>query len=398
VRTQGSLIADEVTTVGAEVAGRVHDINVDLGDVVAAGAVLATLDQEEFKLQISLVEAQLMQSRAALGLRPSEPAESLDPQLAPPVREAKAVWDETRTRIDRMRQLQQRARNAVTQEELDQAVAAEGAADARHAAAVNAVREKIAQIKVRESELEVAKQHLADTVMYAPTDEHHDPSMPETWLVQQRHVGRGSFVQVGDAIVTLVRTSTLRFHGTVPERHARRLALGEQVTLRIEGIDEPRVASVTRISPTVDEMSRSLVFEAQVDNRDGTLRTGLFAEAEVVVDPEARALIIPKDSLVEFAGAEKVWKVTSGVAREQIVQTGRHTDRGIEIVKFLAPGDMILASAVEGSVARIDPIFDQPAAPGPPDSEPTEVIAGEELEPTTTDNAPLAPADHAVAR
>ena len=43
VRTQGSLIADEVTIVGAKVAGRVQDVTFDLGDVVKAGAVLAWL-------------------------------------------------------------------------------------------------------------------------------------------------------------------------------------------------------------------------------------------------------------------------------------------------------------------------------------------------------------------
>ena len=68
VKTQGSLIADEVTVVGAKVAGRVAEVRVDLGDVITAGAPLATLDQEEFKLQIVLAEAQLTQSRAALGL------------------------------------------------------------------------------------------------------------------------------------------------------------------------------------------------------------------------------------------------------------------------------------------------------------------------------------------
>src|SRR5205085_4308892 len=98
VRTQGSIIADEVAIVGAKVAGRIQDVTFDLGDVVKAGTVLAWLDQEDFKLQVILAEAQILQARAALGLRPSEALESLDPESAPPAREAKAVWDETRTK------------------------------------------------------------------------------------------------------------------------------------------------------------------------------------------------------------------------------------------------------------------------------------------------------------
>jgi membrane fusion protein, multidrug efflux system len=389
VRTQGSLIADEVTIVGAKVAGRVNEVNFDLGDAVRAESVLATLDQEDFKLEVSLAEAQLLQTRAALGLGPNDPLESLDPQSAPPVREAKAVWDETRTRVARVRQLQLHARNTVTQEEYDQAVAAEGSAEARHAAAINAVREKIAQIYVRASELRVAQHRLSDTVLHAPFD----------GLVQERHVAHGSFVQLGDPIATLVRTGVVRFHGTMPERHAHRVALGQKVTLKIEGVPQTREVVVTRISPNVEEMSRSLAFEALVPNSDGELRTGLFAEALVVVDPQAQSLVIPKSSIMEFAGAEKVWKVVNGMAKEQVVQTARHDERIVEIIGGLSSGDLILADAVQGRVARIEPIA-QPLEPtNEPAAEAADTAVGEELELPTEVSLPVTSVhDRAVAR
>jgi RND family efflux transporter MFP subunit len=344
VKTQGSLIADEVTVVGAKVAGRVAEVRVDLGDIVTANSPLTTLDQAEFKLQISLADAQLAQSRAALGLAPASPVESLKPESSPPVREAKAVWDEVVTRIERLRPLA--ARNAVTKDELQQAEADELVASARYTAAVNGVREKIALIGVRSAELSLAQQRLADTTILAPFD----------GLIQQRHVGPGSYLQVGDPVVTLVRTSTLRFRGTIPERHAHRLALGQQVTLRFESGAPPQTAQITRISPGVDEMSRSLMFEAQVNNEDGALRSGLFAEAEVVVDSEARALVVPQSAIVEFAGVEKIWKLVDGVVQEQPVRTARRGDKTVEIVGGLVAGDTILTDASQGQVARIDPV------------------------------------------
>src|SRR5262245_53654960 len=373
VRTQGSLIADEMTSVGAKVAGRVREIRFDLGDVVRNGEVLASIDQDDFRLQVSLAEAQLLQARAALGLGPNDPLESLAPEFAPPVREAKAVWDETRARVARVRQLQLHARNTVTQEEVDQAISAEGAAEAKHAAAINAVREKIAQISVRASELSVAQQRLEDTVVHSPFD----------GLVQERHVAHGSFVQVGDALYTLVRTGTVRFRGTMPERHAHRLAMGQEVALKIEGVNESRVARITRISPAVDEMSRSLAFEVLVDNRNGELRTGMFGEAEVIVDPAAQSLVIPSKAILEFAGAEKVWKIIDGTAKEQVVRTARHSDRGVEIIEGLKPGDLILADAVQGRVARIEPIFQQSTTVNAGSAEPTDVAAGEESDGAT---------------
>ena len=352
VKTQGSLIADEVAVVGATVGGRVAQVGFDLGDTVAAGAELAVLDQEEFKLQIVLAEAQLTQARAALGLAPASPVESLKPENAPPVREAKVVWEEVIARIERLKPLA--ARNAVTKDELEQALADEGVASAKYSAAVNGVREKIALIGVRAAELSVAQQRLDDTTIRAPFE----------GLVQQRHVAPGTYLQVGDPVATLVRTSTLRFRGTIPERHAYRLASGQQVTLHIESVPEPLVASITRISPNVEEMNRSLTFEAQVPNADGRLRAGLFAEAEVVVDAEAMALIVPRSAIVEFAGAEKVWKLVDGVAQEQTVQTSRRADKVVEIVGGLAAGETILVQASEGRVARIEPVIQESGVGG----------------------------------
>lgn len=353
VKTQGSLIADEMAVVGAKVAGRVASVSVDLGDLAAVHAPLAVLDQEEFRLQIALAEAQLTQSRAALGLEPAALTESLDPANAPPVREARAVWDEIRVRIERIRTL--RARNAVTQDELDTAVAAEGVAAARYTAAVNSVREKIALIGVRQAELSVAKQRLADTVVYAPFE----------GLVHERHVAPGAYVQVGSPVITLVRTSKLRFRGTIPERHAHRLKLDQEVTLHLEAVPQPLVVTVTRLSPGVEEASRALVFEALVSNDDGALRAGMFAEAEVEVDPEAQAIVIPQSAIVEFAGVERVWKLVSGVAQEQPITTSGRGGSQVVITSGLQAGDQILTDGALGQMARIEPLASTATASRP---------------------------------
>ena len=344
VRSQGNLVADEVVVVGARIAGRVEQVSVDLGDKVAVDAPVAVLDQEEFKLQVLLADAQLTQSRSALGMKAADLVDQLNPLMAPPVREARAVLDDAKTRADRLRPL--RERNAVTQEALETAVAAEQVAEARLTSAYNGVLEKIAQIRVRSAELALAKQRLDDAVIVAPLD----------GLVEQRHVSKGSFVQIGDPIATLVRTSTLRFQGTLPERQATRIAVGQEVRLHIESVAEPRIAKITRISPVIAEQSRSLMFEAAVDNADGSLQTGLFAEADVVIDPTSQAIAIPPSAITEFAGAEKVWKVVDGVAQEQIVETARRGDAAIEIISGLAPGDTILHNAAEGKLARITAI------------------------------------------
>lgn len=341
VRSQGSLNADEVTIVGAKVSGRVAEIHVDLGDFVPEGSPLITLDQSEFRLQVAQAEAQLSQARSAVGLKPEDPVSGLKPTNAPPVREAQAQWDEARANLDRARTLLER--KAVTTSEIEQLVATERVAQARQASALNSVFEKIALIGVREAELSLARQRLEDVVVRMPFD----------GLVHQREAAPGAYIHVGDPVATVVRTDPLRFRGTLPERYAQHVVIGQQAELKIESLPEPVSVEIGRISPALNRLNRSLMFEAIVRNPDRQLRAGLFGEADVVIDPEATALIVPGSAIVEFAGAEKVWKVVDGKSAEQAVLTGERRNGRIEILQGLEPGDVILVDGSLGTVARV---------------------------------------------
>lgn len=341
VRSQGSLTADEQTVIGAKVAGRIARVHFELGDYVEEGTPLVTLDQDEFLLQVEQAESQLKQARAAVGLMPGDPVEKLDPLNAPPVRQERALWEETRQRLQRLEDL--KVENAVSSSELEQASADERVAEARYASALNGVREKIALIGLREAELGLAQQRLKDAVIAAPL----------SGFIRQRQVAVGTFLNVGQSIGTLVRTSPLRFRGSVPEKYAQLLHTMQQVHLQVESVAEPLITTVARVSPTLDPSSRSLAFEAEIDNSDLKLRAGLFAEAEIVVDPDATAIVIPATAVLEFAGARKVWKVVEGVAQEKSVLIGERRGEQVQIVQGVESGDRILQDASQGMVARV---------------------------------------------
>ncbi|MBL8850955.1 MAG: efflux RND transporter periplasmic adaptor subunit [Planctomycetaceae bacterium] len=369
VRVSGSMFADERAVVGAKVAGRVADVEIDLGDTVAANAALVALDRQEFELQVAQAQAQLEASRAAVGLAAGDPVEKLNPENAPPVREAEAVWNEARTKSQRWAQLRQQ--NAVTEADAEAVKAGEEVAAAKYSAAINGVREKIATISVHRAELALAQQRLTDAVVAAPFD----------GLVVERHVAPGAFVQVGDPIATIVRIDPLHFRGMVSERYARRLALGQPVEVLIESISEPRMAQVTRISPTLDPLSRALLFEAEVANPDRSIRAGLFAEAEITLNAESQAVVLPTSAVIEFAGVEKAWKVVDGITQEQVVATGERRDGQVVILDGVAAGDVVLVHAAAGRVGRVEPT-------GQPSADPslTETAGANGTHPTSLDN------------
>jgi RND family efflux transporter MFP subunit len=343
-RTQGSLVVDEISSIGAKIPGRVAKVHVDLGDRVEKETPLITIDDEQYRLLVAQAEAQLAQARSAVGLRDGDPLEALNPDNAPPVREAKAVWDEAKQSVERIRRLS--LQNAISATDLEVAEAGERVAAARFTSAQNAVREKIAMIGVQSAQLGLARQNLVDTVVRAPF----------AGIIQGRQVAVGTYVQPGQSLATLVSMSPLRFRAAIPERYAHELRIGQKVNLEIELCQQSREVEITRISPTLDPMSRALGFESIVDNQDQSLRSGLFAEAEIVLDPHATAIVVPTAAVVRFAGVDKVWKVEGDMVRAQAVRLGRIESDRSEIIAGLEVGDKILSDGGQGKVGRLEVI------------------------------------------
>lgn len=341
VRVQGSLYADQETVVAAKVAGRIVRVLVDIGTEVRQGQLVAELETQEFELRVELAEAQLAQARAALGLAKDAPDSALDRLKAPPVVLERSLVEEAKSALDRAQQLYDR--KVLGAEELEQKRAIMQVAQSRYQSALNSVDEKISLIRVRRVELEVAKQTLVDAEMRAPYD----------GVVQARTVNDGTYVRVGDPLATLVRTDPLRFRASVPERQAKLVRLGQKVEILIEGVDGRIEAAVDRTSPMLDLASRSLTIEATLANPAGKLRSGWFAEADVVVAPDASAVAVSSKAISEFAGVEKVYVVQDGVSKEQRVVTGRRRGDLVEILSGLKAGQTVVDDGPAGIVGKV---------------------------------------------
>lgn len=341
VRVQGSLIGDEEAIVGAKVAGRVKDIAVDRGTAVQAGQILARLEPEDFDLRVSQAEAQLAQVRAKLGLENGTPDEKLDRLKAPPVMQERALLEEARFLHERGRTLL--AQRAGSLEDLQKSEVALRVAEARYATSLNTVDEQIALLGLRKAELALAKQQQADAIIKAPFQ----------GIVQERHVARGVYMEAGHMVVTLVRTHPLRFRAGVPEREAARVRADGDILVYLEGQAEPIAVKVSRVSPALDLGSRSLIIEADVPNPGGRWRAGLFAQADIIVAPDAQALAVPEGAVTEFAGVEKVWVVQEGRAVERRIQTGRRERGLVEILHGLERDNRVLAEAGKGHAGPV---------------------------------------------
>jgi RND family efflux transporter MFP subunit len=240
------------------------------------------------------------------------------------------VLEEASLRRERAQKLY--ADQLMARSDLDAAESAYLVADGRYQDARDEVLNRLAVLAQRKAELDLAGQQLRDTVLTAPFD----------GSVRERHVAVGQFVAVGQPVVTIVRTHPLRLRLAVPERDAAALRVGQSVALGIEGDPQQHAGRVVRLSPAIEENSRTLMVEAEVPNPDGALRPGSFAKATIVTAASEPVVLVPLTSIVTFAGMEKVLIVQEGRVVERRVRTGRRQAEVAEILEGIAPGDHVI--------------------------------------------------------
>ena len=330
VTVTGTLAAEQEIVLGLKVAGRISELPLDLGSTVQKGDVIARLDTTDFELRVRQSEASLQQARVRLGLPPDGTSEDVDLEKTAFVREARAQMDSARARLERATQLLEKG--LLAKADLDTVTGAYKVTEAQYADALDEGKNRQGVLAQRRSELEIARQQLKDAVLEAPL----------AGAVRQRHANIGQYLAAGAPVVTLVQMNPLRLRTEVPERDALDIRIGMLVRVTVEGAAGSFQGKVARLSPAIDEASRTLLVETEVSNANNLLRPGAFARAEIVASSSQQALMLPSTTVVTFAGIDRVFTVQDGQASEKRVRTGRHTAAGVEILEGVSPGELVV--------------------------------------------------------
>jgi RND family efflux transporter MFP subunit len=330
VTVTGTLAAEDQAVLGFKVPGRVAEVSVDLGSPVEDGQVVARLIPTDYELRVRQAEAALVQARVRLGLTAEGRETAVDPEQTALVRQRRAVVQEARLNHDRMKTFVERGISP--RASLDAALAALEVAEGQYQDALEEIRSRQGVLAQRVSELELARQQLEDTVLRSPLH----------GAVRERRVTVGEYLASGAPVLTVVRTHPLRLQLAVPERETAGLKAGLPVVVRVEGDETVHDGRLERIGAAIDETNRTLPVEAMVPNDGDRLRPGQFATAAIVLSDEERALVVPRDAIVTFAGVQKVLMVRDGHAHEQRIRTGRRDQDRVEVLEGLRPGDVVI--------------------------------------------------------
>ena len=329
VTVNGTLNAYDHTTVGVKVPGRMQTITVDLGSIVHKGQVIAQLEQQDYKLRVQQAEAALAQARARLGLSPDGADDRVTAEETGTVRQAKAVLDDAKLKRDRAAKLVQQG--VIPSAEFDTVDSDYKVALSRYQDAIEEIRNRQGLLAQRRSEVALAKQQLADTVVYSPME----------GVVQEKKTSVGEYLAAGAPVVDIVRIDPLRLRVEVPERESHNIRTGQSVRVTVEGDANSYLGYIKRLSPTISEQNRVLAVEADVRN-NGRLRPGAFVKAEIVTNQTNTAVTVPPNTIVTFAGIEKVIVVENGLAAEKTVITGRRGTDWVEIKSGVNVGQTVI--------------------------------------------------------
>ncbi|HEY3353057.1 MAG TPA: efflux RND transporter periplasmic adaptor subunit [Polyangia bacterium] len=234
----GTLEPHRRSTLMPKVGGWVIKVHVAEGDVVKRGAALVAIDPAQYRLTMRQAEAGLEAARVGL--------------------------DATKLEYDRHKALL--ADKAVPQGQFDMV-------DAKYKGA-------LVQVKAAEVARDMAAKALRDTTVFAPY----------TGVVIKKHVSEGdnAAAMPPTPLITMEETETLDLRVQVPASDSERVKAGDEITVHFpSGGSSDIRAKITRVVPTINPGTRTFSVIVQLDNADGKLRAGLFAEVRLGGAPAA---------------------------------------------------------------------------------------------------------------
>lgn len=319
VSVVGTIYGDDEVSISAKVPGRIVDIYADVGDRVSAGQALAQIDPVDYELVIDQREMALNQVLASLGLTELPPPD-FDVSTIATVERARFQAANSLAKLNRARQLFAQKPPLISEQDFADLETAYEVAVRDHEIALLEARAQLATARSRYSELEAARQRLADTTVRAPQASLTTTQPSEGQFgVTQRLVSIGEYVREGDAMFRLVADDPVKLRAAVPERYVADVKVGQKVEVRVEGRRRAFEGKVHRINPAIDIDTRTFQIEVLIANPKRELRPGAFARASIHVGEHERVVFVPRDAIVSFAGTTRVFSVDNGKVVEHRV-------------------------------------------------------------------------------
>jgi membrane fusion protein (multidrug efflux system) len=148
-------------------------------------------------------------------------------------------------------------------------------------------------------------------------------------------------------MVNLESIDPLKVDFRVPELALSQVKDGQTIQITLDAMaDKVYDGKVFAINPLIDANGRSIVIRAQVPNKDGKLRPGMFARVRLFTSGSKDTLVVPEESLFPLGDDKYVYKVVEGKATRQKIEIGQRREGRVEVVNGLNPEDVVVTAGV----------------------------------------------------
>jgi len=306
----GRLVAAQRGEVAARVAAAVEALEVQVGDRVEAGEVIAVLDRDRLqasaelaRARVGAAEAQIEADRAELNLLEQE-----------------------RRRLLRLRE--SAAFSPAQLEDKSQEIAAAAARIGRAEARLEEAR----------ADLALAAADLADAIVRAPYP----------GVVTERYVSAGDYANPGEPIVALLDDGSLEIEADVPSARARNLDPSDEVTVRFDGGPET-TAHLRAIVPDENPLTRTVAVRFALDatTRAMFLASGQSVTVEIPVGEAREVVTVDKDAVLRRPDGDLVYVAAEGTAQARPVTLGDAVGNRFVVEAGLEPGELVVVRGNE---------------------------------------------------
>ena len=303
----GTLAPRSRVAVKPKLPGTIDRMLVDIGDAVAMGQTIATIDRREIDAQVDASVAAVAVATAAL--------ENAEAALASAVLE-----------YDRARNLFEKG--ALPRQRLD-------AAQTQHRASVAQRDLATANLAQANAALRRSKEVQSNSTVTSPVN----------GFVVERNYDAGS-TPGEKPIVVVADLREMKLEAGVSELEAGRLRVGMKAVVEVQAKPGMTFAGqLAAIAPEVDERNRHFKIDVRVPNDGRTLLSGMFANARIVEATMPNAIVVPKEAVATRDGKRVVQKVQGDTVNVVEVVEGLADGTRVQIVKGLSAGDTVLADA-----------------------------------------------------
>ena len=341
----------------AKVAGYIKQINVDIGDRVQQGQLLAVLEIPEMADEAARAKAALQRSEAEVAQAQDE------------VKRAESAHQMSHLSYERLATVMKNRPGLVAQQEVDEAQSKDLVSEAQIAAAKSNLNAAIQAVSVSKAE-----QGKIQTMF-----EYTRVTAPFAGVITKRFADVGSMIQAGTAsqtqampVVRLSQNTLLRLILPVPESAVPTVHVGQPVDVRVPTLNRTFPGKVARFAGKLQLSTRTMDTEVDVPNSNLLLVPGMFAEVDLITNRHNDVLSVPvsavdlgsdnssDDSSKNAAAGPATGKVVVVTADNRVepreVTLGLETANRIEILSGVRAGELVVignrAGLQRGEVVR----------------------------------------------